>query len=57
MVRKSFEQAFKKVAGLTKRFAANEAAYLSPKYQEARVRQDFLDTFFVALGWDVHVGH
>jgi adenine-specific DNA-methyltransferase len=23
-------------------------------YQEAEVRQDFLDKFFIALGWDVY---
>src|SRR5689334_11584257 len=54
MVPKSFEEAYEKVTALTERFAANEAAYLSPKYQEAEVRQDFLDGFFVALGWDVY---
>ncbi len=54
MVPNSFEEAFIQVNALADRFAENEAAYLSPKYQEAEVRQDFLDGFFVALGWDVY---
>ena len=36
------------------RFKANEARYLSPSYQEAEVRKDFIDKFFIALGWDVN---
>jgi adenine-specific DNA-methyltransferase len=34
-------------------FKAQEAAYLAPGYQESQVRQDFIDKFFAALGWDV----
>jgi adenine-specific DNA-methyltransferase len=34
-------------------FKQQEAAYLSPDYQESQVRQDFIDKFFTALGWDV----
>ncbi|MEK7250788.1 MAG: hypothetical protein AAB209_10255, partial [Bacteroidota bacterium] len=30
-----------------------ESAFLSPSYQESQVRQDFIDKFFTALGWDV----
>ena len=51
---KTFELAFEKVSLLSARFGENEAAYLSPKYQEAEVRQDFLDSFWVALGWEVY---
>ena len=54
MVPKTFETAFEQVTELATRFADNESAYLSPRYQEAEVRQDFLDKFFVALGWDVY---
>ena len=54
MVPKNFETAFEQVTELATRFADNESAYLSPRYQEAEVRQDFLDKFFVALGWDVY---
>ena len=35
-------------------FEANAAHYSSSSYQEAEVRKDFLDKFFVALGWDVN---
>lgn len=51
---KTFEDSFAQVSELAARFNENEAAYLSPKYQEAEVRQDFLDKFWVALGWDVY---
>lgn len=34
-------------------FKAQEAAYLAPEYQESQVRQDFIDKFLTALGWDV----
>jgi hypothetical protein len=29
-------------------------AYRAPAYKEAHARQEFIDPFFVALGWDVH---
>lgn len=38
---------------LVKHFREQETAYLSPGYQESQVRQDFIDKFFTALGWDV----
>ncbi len=34
-------------------FKQQEAAYLSPAYQESQVRPDFIDKLFTALGWDV----
>jgi type I restriction-modification system DNA methylase subunit len=34
-------------------FKAQESAYRSPGYQESQVRQDFIDKFSTALGWDV----
>lgn len=34
-------------------FQTQEAAYLEPQYQESQVRQDFIDKFLTALGWDV----
>ncbi len=54
MVSKSFEDAYIHVKELAERFAANEAAYLAPRYQEAEARNDFINPFFVALGWDVY---
>ena len=35
-------------------FEQNREAYRSGKYNEARLRQAFLDKFFEALGWDVY---
>ncbi|MDQ6869726.1 MAG: hypothetical protein M3178_15690 [Pseudomonadota bacterium] len=50
----AFEHACEKVSKLAARFQANEGRYLSPNYQEAEVRKDFIDKFFIALGWDVN---
>ncbi|MFA6468303.1 MAG: N-6 DNA methylase [Bacteroidota bacterium] len=47
------EQSFKIVQQLVANFKANEAAYLALNYSESQVRQDFIDKFFTALGWDV----
>ncbi len=47
------EQAFEAVKKLVEDFKAHESDYLSPIYQESQVRQDFIDKFFTALGWDV----
>ncbi len=47
------ENALKLVTQLVSDFKAQERAYRSPDYRESQVRQDFIDKFFVALGWDV----
>ncbi|HZL79339.1 MAG TPA: N-6 DNA methylase [Candidatus Limnocylindrales bacterium] len=39
---------------LAKDFDAQKDFYLSPKYQEAEARRDFIDKFLLALGWDVN---
>ncbi len=49
-----FDSAFAKVSNLAKTFQTNEARYLSPDYQEAEARKDFIDKFFIAMGWDVN---
>ncbi len=49
----SFQAAFEQVQKLVADFKANESAYLEPAYSESQVRQDFIDKFFTALGWDV----
>jgi type I restriction-modification system DNA methylase subunit len=49
----SLEQAYEAVKKLVEDFKAHERDYLSPNYQESHVRQDFIDKFFIALGWDV----
>ena len=39
---------------LVEHFARNQDAYKRADYKEARVRAEFIDPFFEALGWDVH---
>lgn len=50
----TMEQAAAIIGGLVHDFSANEKYYLSPAYQEAEVRDDFIDSFLFALGWDVN---
>ena len=50
----AFDEAFEEVSKLAATFKANEARYLSLNYQETEVRNDFIDKFFIALGWDVN---
>jgi adenine-specific DNA-methyltransferase len=45
--------AFKVVQILINDFEDNINHYLSPSYQEAEVRKEFIDKFFTSLGWDV----
>ena len=47
------QKAFETIKQLVANFKAQESAYLSPGYQESQIRQDFIDKFFTALGWDV----
>jgi adenine-specific DNA-methyltransferase len=54
MAAQAFDEAFEKVKNLAATFKANEARYLSAEYQEAEARKDFIDKFFIALGWDVN---
>ena len=42
------------VCGLVEKFAEHRETYRRPGYNETQLRQDFLDPFFVALGWDVY---
>ncbi|MCS6988467.1 MAG: type I restriction enzyme HsdR N-terminal domain-containing protein, partial [Chloroherpetonaceae bacterium] len=49
----TFQESFQLVQRLVQVFKANEDAYLDPAYSEAQARQDFIDAFFIALGWDV----
>jgi type I restriction-modification system DNA methylase subunit len=43
-----------RVKELVADFRANEKFYLSPAYQEQEARRDFIDKFWLALGWDVN---
>ena len=53
-VHNNFKSAHAAVNGLVDRFEKNHHHYLSPGYQEQEARKDFLDKFFMALGWDVN---
>ena len=44
----------KEVADLIERFDRNREAYKSGQYNEMQLRQEFLDPFFGALGWDMN---
>lgn len=52
-----FNEAFQSVKQLVKDFKANEKIFLSSSYSEADVRNDFINKFFIALGWDVRHDH
>ena len=41
------------VKNLIDTFHRNRDAYRSPAYNETQLRHEFLDPFFMALGWDV----
>jgi len=43
-----------KILELTERFERNRDAYRSSDYNEAQARHEFIDPFFIALGWDVN---
>jgi adenine-specific DNA-methyltransferase len=43
-----------KVCQLIYDFEEGISHYLSPKYQEQEVREDYINKFFSALGWDVN---
>src|SRR5687768_6832631 len=49
-----FEKAFAQVQILAANFEAGKAHYLSPPYHEEEARRDFIDKFWMALGWDVN---
>lgn len=48
-----FVKAFESARQLLGDFKSQESYYLSQEYHEPQVRQDFIDKFFIALGWDV----
>ena len=52
----TFEDAFERVKQLAADFKANEKFHLSPAYQEAEARRDFIDNFLIAHGRDVNHG-
>ncbi len=50
----TFDEAFTRVKELVSIFQQSEERYLSPGYSEAQARLDFIDKFWIALGWDVN---
>ena len=54
IVQNNFQDAHAVVIDLVERFEKNQHHYLSASYQEQEARKDFLDKFFMALGWDVN---
>ena len=52
-----FQESHEQVRLLVADFRAREAYYLSAEYQEAEARADFIDKFWIALGWDVRHEH
>ena len=48
------DQAKEKVKKLVERFRYNLGVYKKPTYNETQVRQEFINPFFEALGWDVN---
>jgi len=49
-----FDLAFEKIGVLVESFQKNTPHYKSPAYTEAQARKDFIDKFWIALGWDVN---
>ncbi|CAD6491952.1 MAG: hypothetical protein DIAAKJNI_00180 [Candidatus Argoarchaeum ethanivorans] len=47
------EEAKQKVRELAQRFQYNLDVYKKSAYNETRARQEFINPFFEALGWDV----
>ena len=41
------------IRGLVERFETHRVAYISGQYNETQLRQEFLNPFFKALGWDM----
>ncbi len=54
MIEQTFSTAFERVKELVENFQAGEQNYLESKYSEAQARLDFIDKFWMALGWDVN---
>src|SRR6266545_5338146 len=54
MIPQSFDEAFARIKELVEIFKQNESVYTGPRYNEADARKDFIDKFWIALGWDVN---
>ena len=47
------EEAYSKIADLVERFSYQIDSYKKSDYNETLTRQDFINPFFKALGWDI----
>ena len=47
------EEAFENIQSLVRRFDEQKASYKDHAYNEAQTRQDFINPFWKALGWDI----
>lgn len=52
-IAKNFDEGFEIVRGLVNNFRANASRYRKPDYSEQDARNDFINKFWMALGWDV----
>jgi len=50
----NIDSALKEITSLVEDFQNNESHYRSASYSEAQARIDFIDKFWIALGWDVN---
>jgi len=48
------DTAFETIGALVRQFQQDEPYYLSPAFNEGEARKDFIDKFWIALGWDVN---
>lgn len=53
MIAHTFDEALTRVRSLVADFRRGEAHFLSPAYGETKVREDFINRCWMALGWDV----
>lgn len=49
----TFEESKKQISRLVEKFQSNEYLYKKQSYDETNVKEDFINKFFIALGWDV----
>src|SRR2546423_2133340 len=54
MMEHNFTTAFERESRLVADFQQHEKDYLASSYSEQDVRKDFIDKFWMALGWDVN---
>jgi type I restriction-modification system DNA methylase subunit len=54
MMEQNFDTAYARVSELVADFQRHEKDYTDASYSEQDVRKDFIDKFWIALGWDVN---